>query len=102
MKCASATLTFTNRRLDFSTQIYIESLYFNNDGFYVPGGDCTKPTGSPRLKKIAKEGRFELSSLENLDYPNPHPQFSLLGALYSRQAALEAYQSLSAYAQLAD
>lgn len=88
-----------NRLSDCSTQIYIEDMDVDHDEFYVPVGDYTHPIGYLKFKQIAKEGCFELSSLENLDYPNPHPQFSLSGVLYSRQAALEAHQSLSAYAQ---
>ena len=88
-----------NRLNERSTQIYIEDIDTDYDEFYVPVGDYNQPIGYLKFKQIAKEGCFELSSLENLDYPNPHPQFSLSGVLYSRQAALEAHQSLSAYAQ---
>lgn len=92
-------LLVENRLNDCSTQIYIENLDCSDSEFYVPVGDHTQPIGYLKFKHIAKEGCFELSSLENLDCPNPHPQFSLSGVLYSRQAALEAHQSLSAYAQ---
>lgn len=95
-------LLVENRLNDCSTQIYIENLECSEDVFYVPVGDYTQPIGYLKFKQIAKKGCFELSSLENLDCPNPHPQFSLSGVLYSRQAALEASQSLSVYAQSAD
>ncbi len=95
-------LLIENRLSECSTQIYIENLDCDYNELYVPVGDYTKPIGYLKFKQIAKKGCFELSSLENLDYPNPHPQFSLSGVLYSRQAALEAHQSLSAYVQLAD
>lgn len=95
-------LLVENRLNECSTQIYIEDIDTEHDEFYVPVGDYTHPIGYLKFKQIAKEGCFELSSLENLDYPNPHPQFSLSGVLYSRQAALEAHQSLSAYAHSVD
>lgn len=95
-------LLVQSRLNDCSTQVYIENIDVDHNEFYVPVGDYTHPIGYLKFKQIAKEGCFELSSLENLDCPNPHPQFSLSGVLYSRQAALEAHQSLSAYAQLAD
>ena len=86
-------LLVENRLSECSTQIYIEELDCNDNEFYVPVGDYTQPIGYLKFKQIAKEGCFELSSLESLDCPNPHPQFSLSGVLYSRQAALESYQS---------
>lgn len=95
-------LLVENRLSDCSTQIYIENIDVDHDEFYVPVGDYTHPIGYLKFKQIAKEGCFELSSLESLDYPNPHPQFSLSGVLCSRQAALEAHQSLSVYAQSVD
>lgn len=95
-------LLVENRLSDCSTQIYIENIDTDHNEFYVPVGDFTQPIGYLKFKQIAKEGCFELSSLESQDCPNPHPQFSLSGVLYSRQAALGAHQSLSAYVQLAD
>lgn len=95
-------LLVQSRLNDCSTQVYIENIEVDHNEFYVPVGDYNHPIGYLKFKKIAKEGCFELSSLESLDCPNPHPQFSLSGVLYSRQAALEAHQSLSVYAQSAD
>lgn len=82
-----------------STQIYLEHIKEDVPEFFVPVGDYNKPIGYLKFKNIAKKGCFELSSLESLDYPNPHPQFSLTGVLYSRQAALEANHVISAYQQ---
>ncbi len=89
----------TDRLHPLSTQIYLEHIEEDVAEFFVPIGDYTKPIGYLKFKQIAKKGCFELSSLESLDYPNPHPQFSLSGVLYSRQAALEANRAISAYQQ---
>ncbi|WP_180182834.1 hypothetical protein [Acinetobacter sp. YH01020] len=88
-----------NRLHSNSTQIYLEHIKEDVPEFFVPVGDYTKPMGYLKFKNIAKKGCFELSSLENLDHPNPHPQFSLTGVLYSRQAALEAHHAISSYQQ---
>lgn len=88
-----------NRLFQNSTQIYFENISFNGDEFYVPIGDYTKPIGFLKFKQIAKAGCFELSELVSLDCPNPNPQFSLSGVLYSRQKAIEAHQSICAYQQ---
>ncbi|USA54603.1 hypothetical protein NDN13_05260 [Acinetobacter sp. C32I] len=88
-----------NRLHQNSTQIYFENINQDCEEFYVPVGNYTKPIGFLKFKQIAKKGRFELSSLESLDCHNPYPQFSLSGVLYSRQAALEANQSLTVYVQ---
>lgn len=88
-----------NRLHQNSTQIYLEHIKEDVPEFFVPIGDHTKPIGYLRFKNIAKKGCFELSSLENLDCPNPHPQFSLTGVLYSRLAALEAHHVISVYQQ---
>lgn len=91
-----------NRLYPNSTQIYFENIQLDCKEFYVPVGDYTKPIGYLKFKQIAKGGCFELSELVSLDYPNPNPQFSLSGVLYSRQKAIEAHQSLIAYAQETD
>ena len=91
-----------NRLHPNSTQVYLEHIKEDVPEFFVPVGDYTQPIGYLRFKNIAKKGCFELSSLESLDYPNPHPQFSLTGVLYSRRAALEAHRVISAYQQEID
>lgn len=91
-----------NRLHENSTQIYLEHIDTDVVEFYVPVGDFNKPIGYLKFKNISKKYCFELSSLENLDHPNPHPQFSLSGVLYSRQAALEANHAISAYQQAID
>ncbi|OTU28503.1 hypothetical protein CAT59_08095 [Acinetobacter pittii] len=88
-----------NRLFSNSTQIYFEDIPLECDEFYVPVGNYTKLIGFLKFKKIARKGCFELSELVSLDYPNPNPQFSLSGVLYSRQKAIEAHQSICAYQQ---
>ncbi len=88
-----------NRLFQNSTQIYFENFPFDGDEFYVPVGDYTKPIGYLKFKQISTAGCFELSELVSLDYPNPNPQFSLSGVLYSRKKALEAHQLICAYQQ---
>lgn len=44
-----------------------------------------------------QESTFQLLKLLHPCDPNPYPQVSSLGALWSRQAALEAHQCISAY-----
>lgn len=85
-----------------STQVYLEHIKEDVPEFFVPVGDYTQPIGYLRFKNIAKKGCFELNSLESLDHPNPHPQFSLTGVLYSRRAALQAHLVISAYQQEID
>lgn len=91
-----------NRLHQNSTQIYLEHIKVDVLEFFVPVGDFQKPIGYLKFKNAAKKHCFELSSLESLDYPNPYPQFSLTGVLYSRQAALEAHSVISAYQQEID
>lgn len=98
MKLESIVL-IENRLQQNSTQMYFENIDLDCNEFYVPVGDYTQPIGFLKFKQIAKKGCFELSSLESLDCHNPYPQFSLSGVLYSRQAALEAHQSLTVYSQ---
>ena len=88
-----------NRLHEKSTQLYFENFPCEDDEFYVPMGDYTKPIGYLKFKQISKKYCFELSELVSLDYPNPNPQFSLSGVLYSRQKAIEAHQSICAYQQ---
>lgn len=90
-----------NRLHENSTQIYFENIAFDGDEFYVPIGNYTQPIGYMKFKQTAKKGCFELSELVSLNYPNPNPQFSLSGVLYSRQKAIEAHQSICAYQQAA-
>lgn len=94
------TMVFVKDRLyENSTQLYLEDFSFDGDEFFVPVGNRKQPIGYLRFKLTEKAKCFELQSLENLDYPNPNPQLSLSGVAYSRQAALEAHQALSAYVQ---
>lgn len=94
------TLVFMQSRLHpNSTQVYLEHIKEEVLEFFVPVGDYTQPIGYLKFKNISKKGCFELSSLESLDHPNPYPQFSLSGVLYSRWAALEAHHAISAYQQ---
>ena len=94
------TLVLIENRLHLnSTQVYLEHIKEDVPEFFVPVGNFTQPIGYLKFKNIAKKGCFELSSLESLDHPNPYPQFSLSGVLYSRQAALEAHHAISAYQQ---
>ncbi|WP_081402748.1 hypothetical protein [Acinetobacter sp. neg1] len=90
-----------NRLHENSTQMHIENIDLDCNEFYVPVGDYTQPIGFLKFKQIAKKGCFELSELVSLDCPNPNPQFSLSGVLYSRQKAIEAHQSICAYQQAA-
>ena len=41
------------------------------------------------MARDVKRGCFELTALMSLDYPNPNPQISLTGVLYSRKKAIE-------------
>lgn len=93
-------IVFVESRLhENSTQIYFENIPLGCEEFYVPVGDYTKPIGYLKFKQITTEGCFELSELVSLDCPNPNPQFSLSGVLYSRRKAIEAHQSICAYRQ---
>lgn len=80
-----------NRLHKNSTQIYFEDFNFEGDEFYVPIGNYTQPIGYLKFKRMAKEvksGCFELTALVSQDYPNPNPQISLTGVLYSRRKAI--------------
>lgn len=88
-----------NRLHENSTQVYFENINFDVSEFFVPVGNYTKPIGYLKFKQISKKGCFELSELVSLDYPNPHPQLSLSGVLYSRRRAIAAHQSICAYQQ---
>lgn len=98
MKLESLVL-MENRLHEKSTQLYLENFPCEGDEFYVPVGDYTKPIGYLKFKQISKKYCFELSELVSLDCPNPNPQFSLSGVLYSRQKAIEAHQVICAYQQ---
>lgn len=88
-----------NRLNEGSTQIYLEHLQIDDPEFFVPVGNYEKPIGYLKFKNIAKKGCFELSELVSVNYPNPNPQFSLSGVLYSRKKAIEAHQAICAYQQ---
>lgn len=89
-----------NRLHENSTQLYFENFMVDVDEFFVPVGNYTQPIGYLKFKRMAKEvksGCFELTALVSLDYPNPNPQVSLTGVLYSRQAALEAQKLFDSF-----
>lgn len=91
-----------NRLHENSTQIYFENICFDGDEFFVPVGNYTQPIGFLNFKQIAKKGCFELSELACLDYPNPNPQFSLSGVLYSRKEANRAQKLFDSYGRVVD
>lgn len=91
-----------NRLHENSTQLYFENLMVDVDEFFVPVGNYTQPIGYLKFKQMAKEvksGCFELNALVSLDYPNPNPQISLTGVLYSRKKAIEAQRQLDVSAR---
>lgn len=91
-----------NRLHENSTQLYFENLMVDVDEFFVPVGNYTQPIGYLKFKRMAKEiksGCFELNALVSLDYPNPNPQISLTGVLYSRRKAIEAQRQLDVSAR---
>ncbi|WP_353168627.1 hypothetical protein [Acinetobacter sp.] len=91
-----------NRLHENSTQIYFENICFDGDEFFVPVGNYTQPIGFLKFKQIAKKGCFELSELVSLDYPNPNPQLSLTGVLYSRQEAIRAQKLFDSFGRVVD
>lgn len=101
MKIESIVLV-ENRLHENSTQIYFENLCFDGDEFFVPVGNYNQPIGFLKFKQIAKKGCFELSELVCLDYPNPNPQFSLSGVLYSRQEAIRAQKLFDSFGRVVD
>ena len=90
-----------NRLHKNSTQLYFENFPFDGDEFYVPVGNYTQPIGYLKFKKagIPSLKCFELAELVSLDYPNPNPQISLKGVLYSRKKAIEAQRRLDVSAR---
>lgn len=91
-----------NRLHENSTQIYFENICFDGDEFFVPVGNYTQPIGFLKFKQIAKKGCFELSELVSLDYPNPNPQLSLTGVLYTRQEAIRAQKLFDSFGRVVD
>lgn len=86
------SIVFVENRLhENSTQLYFENLDFTGDEFYVPVGNYTQPIGYLKFKRTGAPTLrcFELTELVSLDYPNPNPQISLTGVLYSRKKAIE-------------
>lgn len=86
-----------NKSYEKPTRIYLEKLNVNDDEFYLPVENRSHLVGYLKFKKTTKKGCFELSELVSQDYPNPNPQLSLSGVLYSRQEALEADQLIGTY-----
>lgn len=89
-----------NRVQEGSSQVYIEDKKIDADVFYTPIADDKSVIGYLKFEKAGTiEGCFQLVSLENQDYPNPYPQFSLSGVLYSRKEALLSHQLMTSYVQ---
>lgn len=93
-----------NRLYENSTQLYLEGIELDTDEFFVPVANYTINIGYLKFKRMAKgikKGCFELTALERPDYPNPNPQLSLTGVLYSRKEAIEAQKLFDSFARVA-
>lgn len=80
-------------------ELYLPGVAPNiRDEFATPVYVYTELIGYLIFKRITLD-TFQLVKLHSADSQSPYPIVPLTGVLYSRQAALEAHQSLSSYLQ---